>query len=285
MHASEERIAHGATHEEALVAGVDEAARELLHRRGRIEQSLEALGNGGHGAILAVRRRTPRIHLVVSTEHGILSATVAAVGMRCSRVGCSGHAVASFCFDGRAALVWLDPLDPERGMGAGVLCARHADTLTPPRGWHLQDRRTGTPRLWADRPAVVVATATAPPSPEPVLGDERVAARTFAPHTDPLPFDEPAPVSSPPAPADVVDLLDARTPLLARAFAAAGSGPEPQPSDTSQFRARGRPLRRRAKRIAPPPNRCGDEVSAASRVARQERASAAQVPCAAASDE
>jgi hypothetical protein len=166
--------------------------------------------------------------------------------MRCSRVGCSGHAVASFCFDGRAALVWLDPLDPERGVGAGVLCARHADMLTPPRGWHLQDRRTGAPRLWAERPAVPVATAVAKPSPAhrsglqrtSVLDGERRAARRCPPHTDPLPFGEPALVGSERAPdhrsstepADVGDLLDAHTPLLARAFAAAGSGPELQPS-------------------------------------------------------
>jgi Protein of unknown function (DUF3499) len=174
----------------------------------------------------------------VSTGHGILSATVAAVGMRCSRVGCSGHAVASFCFDGRAALVWLDPLDPERGMGAGVLCARHADTLTPPRGWHLQDRRTGTPRLWADRPAVTVTRPLgAKPSPAPVLADQHAAVHTFDAHTDPLPFDEPAAAgvpAQPPAnpPVDVDDLLDARTPLLARAFAAAGSQ-EFRPSDSS----------------------------------------------------
>ena len=200
------------------------------------------------GAILAVRRRARRIHLLVSTEHGIRSATVAAVGMRCSRVGCGGHAVASFCFDGRAALVWLDPLDPERGMGAGVLCARHADSLTPPRGWNLQDRRTGAPRLWAERPAVAVATAVAKPSPAhrsggrraPVPDGERAAARRYPPHTDPLPFGEPALVGSERVPdhrsgtepADVDDLLDARTPMLARAFAAAGWGPDLPPRDT-----------------------------------------------------
>jgi hypothetical protein len=127
--------------------------------------------------------------------------------------------------------VWLDPLDPERGTGAGVLCARHADTLTPPRGWHLQDRRTRTPRLWDDRPPVVLAAIATAPS-------MRSPARP--PHTDPLPFADTAVISAaetPPAHrsdterADVLDLLDARTPLLARAFAAAGSGPELQTSD------------------------------------------------------
>jgi hypothetical protein len=132
--------------------------------------------------------------------------------MRCSRVGCGGTAVASFCFDGRAALVWLDPLDPDHGVGAGVLCARHADALTPPRGWHLQDRRVPTPRLWDDRP------------PPPARAPHARAASTLA-HADavtdeplpsPLPFDE-APDARP---TPLAALLDARTPLLARAFAA-----------------------------------------------------------------
>jgi hypothetical protein len=156
------------------------------------------------------------------------------MGMRCSRVGCSGNAVASFCFDGRAALVWLDPLDPERGVGAGVLCARHADTLTPPRGWHLQDRRTRTPSLWVDRPA---AGTSMPGSKEPVVAapatnGDAIAARAATPAADPLPFDTAArrdPEPRLPAatePADVNDLLDARSPMLARAFASAGSVPE-----------------------------------------------------------
>jgi uncharacterized protein DUF3499 len=134
--------------------------------------------------------------------------------MRCSRVGCGGTAVASFCFDGRAALVWLDPLDPDHGVGAGVLCARHADALTPPRGWHLQDRRVPTPRLWDDRPA--------PPAPTPVPRATVAAAHAHTereaapPRPSPLPFDETTPDARP---TPVAALLDARTPLLARAFA------------------------------------------------------------------
>jgi hypothetical protein len=135
--------------------------------------------------------------------------------MRCSRIGCAGEAVATFCFDARATLVWIDTLDPRRGTGAGVLCVAHADALTPPRGWHLQDRRTGRPRLWEDRP----------PAP-------RVARRARSPHTttaarpqqvvpepgvevEPLPFGAAHPARD----GDLDDLLDARSPLLARAFA------------------------------------------------------------------
>ncbi|MEX1007032.1 MAG: DUF3499 family protein [Acidimicrobiia bacterium] len=144
--------------------------------------------------------------------------------MPCSRVGCGGYAVALFCFDGRAALVWLDPLDPDRGTGAGVLCARHADALTPPRGWHLQDRRTPSPRLWDDRPPMVI-----PAAPPTSNMRSPAVARTFPPPTDPLPFDdEPAHHSGTETRpvVNVDDLLDAHTPLLARAFTAAGSVPE-----------------------------------------------------------
>jgi hypothetical protein len=150
------------------------------------------------------------------------------MGTRCSRVGCNADAVASYCFDGRAALVWLDPLDPARGLGAGVLCRRHADTLTPPRGWHLQDRRPPAPRLWDDRPAAV-------PAPPVAVHDVVAPARAPGPPSESLPFVETGDVETgdvetgdvetgdveagrPVAP-DIDEMLVARTPLLVRAFA------------------------------------------------------------------
>jgi hypothetical protein len=136
--------------------------------------------------------------------------------MRCSRIGCGAVAVATFCFDSRATLVWIDALDPDRGTGAGVLCVQHADALTPPRGWHLQDRRTGRPRLWEDRPAVPSGARRASST------GQATAAETDPPESpapgveaEPLPFDD----SPPPRRGDLDDLLEARTPLLARAFA------------------------------------------------------------------
>jgi hypothetical protein len=49
--------------------------------------------------------------------------------------------------DHDSLLVWVDSdpaVDPAR---AGSLCRRHADALTPPRGWTLDDRRDPVPRL------------------------------------------------------------------------------------------------------------------------------------------
>lgn len=124
--------------------------------------------------------------------------------------------MATFCFDSRATLVWVDTLDPDRGTGAGVLCMHHADALTPPRGWHLQDRRTGRPRLWEERPAPL---RDGHPRPPRVAGGATGVAVWASPgpgvETAPLPFDD----ARPPHDDDLDDLLDPRTPLLARAFA------------------------------------------------------------------
>ena len=157
----------------------------------------------------------------------------------CSRVDCSEPAVAVFGFDAGAALVWLDPYEG-RVRGAGLLCARHADTITPLRGWTLVDRRTRAPKLWAERPRVVTPSrARARRARRPVHG----AAETIA-DADPLPFaeriadddalvaevvsspeDAPAVAADEPAPVterrELDELLSARSPMLARAFQSA----------------------------------------------------------------
>jgi hypothetical protein len=134
--------------------------------------------------------------------------------MRCSRIGCGAEAVATFCFDARATLVWVDSLDPVRGTGAGVLCRRHADALTPPRGWHLQDRRTGRPRLWEERPLAPHRPRRRTPAADDTGATDRAAPSTGV-QVDTLPFDD----ARPPSRDASDDVLDPRTPLLARAFA------------------------------------------------------------------
>ena len=49
-------------------------------------------------------------------------------------------AVATFSFDASACVVWIDRF-PDSGNGAGLLCARHADSLTP--------RWDACPATWA----------------------------------------------------------------------------------------------------------------------------------------
>jgi Protein of unknown function (DUF3499) len=135
----------------------------------------------------------------------------------CARVGCSEPATASFAFDASSCLVWLDPLTGPN-QGAGLLCDRHADRLTPPWGWNLQDRRTPTPRLWADRPARQHVPASPPDAIAGVRRAREPRARpcTAAGTETRLPFDEALP--APPADRTLARVLDARTPLLARAF-------------------------------------------------------------------
>lgn len=137
----------------------------------------------------------------------------------CSRVDCGEAAVAVFGFHAAAALVWLDPYDGHT-KGAGMLCAAHADTFTPLRGWTLQDRRVRAPRLWAERPRVTTPARAATRRP-------RRPSHHQPEPTDPLPFDPRGEPAARPAAETTLDvsefdrLLDARTPLLTRAFQAA----------------------------------------------------------------
>lgn len=51
-------------------------------------------------------------------------------------------------------LFWIAPLSTTPYDGQSVLCLRHADAMTVPRGWMLDDRREEIPRLFMPRPAV-----------------------------------------------------------------------------------------------------------------------------------
>ena len=150
----------------------------------------------------------------------------------CSRLGCDEPAVAVFAFDARECLVWLDPLGSD-GRGAGVLCDRHADRMSPPRGWNLLDRRDVESRLWIGRTNLVAAP------PPPRRRERAPRTRPCAPTGPRLPFETtpapepvapvvraPEPERQPWSPHDrpgpaLEHVLDARTPLLARAFEAA----------------------------------------------------------------
>lgn len=64
---------------------------------------------------------------------------------RCVRCADPAENVMSFAY--MDATVWLDDLtgDPA-ARGAYAMCGRHADSLTPPVGWTLVDRRERTLR-------------------------------------------------------------------------------------------------------------------------------------------
>jgi hypothetical protein len=113
------------------------------------------------------------------------------VRRQCARPSCSAIATATFTFDAEEKTVWLDA--PSEGAArAGELCERHARALTPPQGWELDDRRA-------------VARPASPSAQQPVT--QNSFARANVPDN----------VS------DLRQVLDARTPLLSRAFEAAGT--------------------------------------------------------------
>ena len=58
----------------------------------------------------------------------------------CTR--CGAPAAATMTFNYPEAAVWMDDLDGPLVGFAYLLCADHADRMTPPHGWTLTDRRT-----------------------------------------------------------------------------------------------------------------------------------------------
>jgi hypothetical protein len=121
------------------------------------------------------------------------------VDRQCARPTCSAPAVAAFNFDGLKRIVWLNAIADAPSATAGDLCDKHAERFRPPMHWELHDLRSGT----------LDVTVGEPPPQRPVKLDAKAAKqrrdRALLPDGD---------ESSPEA--------DESTPLLARAFRAAG---------------------------------------------------------------
>jgi Protein of unknown function (DUF3499) len=136
---------------------------------------------------------------------------------QCARFGCSAVAVATFTFDSDARTVWLDtPLDGNAR--AGELCSRHANALTPPRGWQLEDRRAGRSEA-AEKSGTTSgsgapsqsAAGALPLEHRPASGRPRIARQLAA-----------GPLGAG-LEAELRGLLNAHSPLLARAFRSSGT--------------------------------------------------------------
>jgi hypothetical protein len=63
----------------------------------------------------------------------------------CARPGCSGHAVATLTYHYANRTAWVERLSPEPHPMTHDLCERHADNLSVPQGWRLEDRRVVEP--------------------------------------------------------------------------------------------------------------------------------------------
>ena len=66
----------------------------------------------------------------------------------CERPGCAAQAEVSYGMDKAALVVWVDNKAMSDRELSGRLCRRHANALTVPRGWTLDDRRDEIPRLF-----------------------------------------------------------------------------------------------------------------------------------------
>jgi uncharacterized protein DUF3499 len=161
----------------------------------------------------------------------------------CARAGCNAPAVATLRFQSTERRAWLAELDDTAARTQGDLCQRHAAALVLPRGWELHDERpfaaaggAAPPREPTPiEPAAGAATVTVIDPAEVV--EEVDVAEVNEPVADPP--DEPAAESDPEPAAngngngagpvigaqddDAVEealdsILDARTPLLQRAF-------------------------------------------------------------------
>ena len=67
----------------------------------------------------------------------------------------------TYGFDADHLMVWIDAYERVNTDRAGVLCRRHADAMVVPLGWMLDDRRDPVPRLFK-APAQQTAVAPRP---------------------------------------------------------------------------------------------------------------------------
>jgi len=59
----------------------------------------------------------------------------------CARPGCSQPAAATLTYDYNGQAAWLERLSPEPHPMTHDLCEAHADRMSVPQGWRLEDRR------------------------------------------------------------------------------------------------------------------------------------------------
>jgi hypothetical protein len=175
----------------------------------------------------------------------------------CELPSCSRFADVAYGFDAAKRLLWFDQYDESvSDTAAGRLCRRHAESLIPPRGWVLENRRAEAGALFEPIPAAKPVRVESPKAAvaEPVrvqvqaqealslelpFGQDLGVAPDMAPELA-EPAEAVPPVSAaaavapdtPPEPAgspawkpsfntsDDVSLLNATTPLLSRAFTA-----------------------------------------------------------------
>ncbi len=98
---------------------------------------LVGMDDSGPGGVLLERSGSwPAPDISTQIERPLIASR------QCSRTGCSDAAAVTLTYDYRQSQVWIDRLAPERNPHDYDMCDRHADRLSVPRGWHLDDRRS-----------------------------------------------------------------------------------------------------------------------------------------------
>lgn len=143
-------------------------------------------------------------------------------------------------------LFWIAPMAGTPHDDQRVLCRRHADAMSVPRGWTLDDRREEFPRLFRPRPVDRPEASTSQPRPprparhreaveqlvidgtgeigRPIVPDEVIDAAVAGGEMAEGPLDDgPVDEAAPWSPdfdheSNLGGLLDVQSPLLARAF-------------------------------------------------------------------
>ncbi|MEY2400380.1 MAG: hypothetical protein QOJ08_491 [Ilumatobacteraceae bacterium] len=142
----------------------------------------------------------------------------------------------TYGFDADHLMVWIDAYERVNTDRAGVLCRRHADAMVVPLGWMLDDRRDPVPRLFKapaqpttppqrrqrtyrhhdDTEQLELVAEVAVADPEDTITD--IAVSTDVPsENEVLPWKPTFDQTD-----DLDGLLEARGPLLARAFGGQG---------------------------------------------------------------
>lgn len=140
-------------------------------------------------------------------------------------------------------LFWIAPISGSSTDDQNVLCLRHADAMSVPRGWTLDDRREEIPRLFMPRPVPrsehpakrekrPVRTEAEPVEQLVIDGTGEIPRPEALEVPDPVRADDDAiadagPVETPWEPSfdqnnDLDGLLEVSSPLLARAFRGTG---------------------------------------------------------------
>lgn len=119
---------------ELATAGIDDDTTEI-ERPGHLDGDASGDPSGPGGIVIDGTSSWPAPDISTQMRRPILAER------QCSRTGCSDAAAVTLSYHYGQSHVWIDHLYPEREPHMYDMCERHAERLSVPQGWHLDDRR------------------------------------------------------------------------------------------------------------------------------------------------